>query len=111
MMSTKACSEKIIWDISEAINKEIELELNDAETFNDPDLIDENLLESKALCDRLLNYNYFEESEALLDSMIRDKKCDRGNRWEYIYNRELKEKKRDMRKLFSLIVDYSEDWC
>jgi len=111
MMSTKACSEKIIWDISEAINNEIELELNDAETFNDPDLIDENLVESKILCDKLLNYNYFEESEALLDSMIENKKCDKRNRWESIYNRELKEKKRDMRRLFNLIVDYSEDWC
>jgi hypothetical protein len=32
-------------------------------------------------------------------------------RWESTYNKNLKEKKEDLKRLFKLIANYSEGWC
>ena len=114
-----ACNEKIIWSINEAIKEELKSQVNDAELFNDPDLVDESLVECSELCDKLLTHDYFKESESILDEWsnldfceVRYSKYELTRlRWESTYNKNLKEKKEDLKRLFKLIANYSEGWC
>ena len=117
-MNIKACSERIIWEISKAIDHEYKVQLCDADMFGDPDEIDDHLLECKELCDKLLTHDYFAESEEILNSVFSSKseiEIDKleaiRKKWVKMYGDELKVKKKDMKRLFNLIADYSEDWC
>ena len=62
-----ACNEKIVWNINEVIKEELKSQVEDAELLNDPDLVDENLVECSELCNKLLTHDYFEKSESILD--------------------------------------------
>ena len=115
MKSVKACSERIVWEISKAIKDEVKIQLCDADTFKDPDIIDNNLVECSELCDKLLTYDYFRDSEEILNKAAEEKTFDNYEKlrkqWERLYNKELKEKQKDLKRLFDLIVTSSEDWC
>lgn len=115
MEEVKACNERIIWEINNAIKDELKLQFKDAEEFYDPDLIDKDLIECNELCDKLLTYDYFEESESILDQAAEDSTFNNyeklRRKWERAYNKELKNKKKDLERLFYLIANSSEVWC
>ena len=119
MKKKMACNENIIYSINEILKKEAESQIKDCDEFHDPDLLSLDLVECCELCDKLLNYNYFEESESLIDQAIaafnrgecKLKNWLRKLEWSSIYRYELREKKKDMARLFELIVKSSEDWC
>lgn len=112
--SMMSCSEKIISAIKDAIQDEIVQQIQDCEELRNPDLLNKNLIECNDLCHRLLEYDYFKESEELLDDAIKSYEKDikkETDKWLKLYNREIKVKKKDLKRLFDLIVEDSEDWC
>ena len=117
MLKTQACNEEIINKIKISLEKEIEYQLNDCEQFEDPDFLDDRLLESYELCNKFLTYNYFERSETYLNKVISRYRKVKGHYklsryiWLLLYKIDLHNKKEDLRRLFKLIVDNSEDWC
>lgn len=108
-----ACNEKIIHAINDAVKYELKRQLGDSDLFGDPDIIDQNLLECSELCDKIISTNYFEHSEEILNKSIHN--LDTSDfarlRWEKAYKEDLNNKKSDMRRVFDLILNYSEDWC
>ncbi len=80
----------------------------------------ENLLECRKLCDKLLHYDYFNKSESYLHSahiefdgknskILMPLSIKKLDIWERLYKKDLKNKKKDLRKLFNLIVESSEE--
>ena len=107
-----ACNEKIITEIKNALEYELELQEINTVISNDPDEVcmDENLIKSYELCNRILDYDYFNRSESYLNKLI-NKGKGVNIVWKILYNIDLHIKKNDMRRLFKLIVNNSEDWC
>lgn len=112
MKKIMACNERIISDIKEALMFEINNQLEEAEEFNDPDALDDTLLESFHLCKKLLGEDisktdYFDRSERYLDRLMS------GHGFEFIwtilYRLDSRNKKRDLKRLFKLITEHSED--
>lgn len=108
-----ACNERIVNSINDAVKFELKRQMSWSEEFEDPDMIDPSLLEASELCDKIMNTNYFEESEEYLNRIIKNKVFREFNRlkWMWIYYKNRRHKTRDLRELFKLIEKHSEDWC
>lgn len=108
-----ACNEKIINSINDAVKFELKRQSSWSDEFEDPDMIDPSLLEASELCDKILNKNYFEESEEYLNRIIKKKVFREFNRWKWmhIYYRNRRQKSKDLKALFKLVEKHSEDWC
>lgn len=105
--------ERIISNISKVINWSIEY--HDCNYDIDPEDF-ESLLECRDLCDKILTYNYFDASESYIDylgkaNQLKKFKCFNKvlNKWYLLYKKDLEEKRKDLRRLFKLIVNISED--
>ena len=118
MKKIMACNEKIVYDISEVVKRELRIQLSDCEEFGDPSLLSDDLVECNELCEKILSFNYFSRSEKCLNEGV--KALRRNNslkcsllkyKWLILYKLDLYNKKKDLRRLFKLIVNSSEDWC
>lgn len=103
--------EIIIRDIYDVLNKSIDFHERYYDIYPG-DL--EDLIECRLLCERLLYFDYFKKSEAYLDehnqSECSYKKFKKVlDEWEVLYKKDLKEKRKDLERLFDLIVNTSEE--
>ena len=76
---------------------------------NSPEICDD-LVRAIELCYKLLDYDYFKETESYLNgkNITAIGKWFCGYNIRYLFN--LSKKRRDLRKLFKIIVDNSEEW-
>ena len=109
MKELMAVNEKILNDISATLEDELKRQIEDAMSKNDPDLISDKLVECKNICNKLLTHDYFERSEHYLDRLMANKGITVV--WDLLYDFDLNKKQKDLRRLFNLIINYSEDWC
>lgn len=103
--------EQIIYCISELVDdalKQCEEELL-------PESCDD-LIECRELCDKLINHDYFEKSEKLLNKSVDKGKLQHytdfskvAKKWERLQKKELNERNKDLSRLFNLIVANSEE--
>lgn len=95
----------------------LEEELDEVEKYQGDDYAKmcDDLIEAIELCDKLLTYDYFKDSEDVIDTYCKQRSFNRYlfmcKNWRMIYNFNINEKKKDMKKLFSIIANNCEDWC
>ena len=101
--------------ILELIYSQVKLSLDEHNDERNPEIC-EVLTKLDELCFKLLHFDYFKKSEDYITAVTERIKVDDsklfkkiGSKWEKLYRKDLKLKQKDLKQLFKLLVDCSEE--
>lgn len=113
-MAKKECKEKklemtgseiIITTINDVVNNAIKYETENG----DDHAYLETLIECSDLLSKLLYFNYFKESDECSDKLFKENTNNNFNNWYKAYNKSWRNKKKDIKKLYKLILSVQEN--